>query len=74
MARYSTTPPYARERKALAWLERPKTSLEVAELLCLTPNHASALCRRLWLRGRVTRTPEKRQYGGIVYRYEAVKE
>lgn len=72
MARYSTTPPYARERKALAWLEQPKTSLEIAALLRLTPNHASALLRRLWLRGKVERTPEPRR-GGVIYRYAAVK-
>jgi hypothetical protein len=68
VARYSTTAPYAREDRALAWLRTaPRTSRQIADLLGLTPNHGAALCRRLWLRGKVVREP----IDGYQYRYRA---
>jgi DNA-binding CsgD family transcriptional regulator len=62
MARFTTTPCYKRERAALEWLKRPKTSTQIADLLGLTPNHGAALCRRLWLRGKAERTGTRKQY------------
>lgn len=71
MARHTTTPPYKREQSALAWLNAPRTSGQIAELIGVTPNHASALLRRLWLRGKAERSPSPRR-GGVFYRYVRV--
>ena len=39
---------YNRQQRALAWIETtPRTSAQIAALLDITPNHASALLRRM---------------------------
>lgn len=62
MARFTDTPKYARERAALAWLNVPRTSVQVAKLIGVTHNHAAALCRRLWMRGLAIREGDRRAY------------
>lgn len=47
--------PGAIERAALAWLSRPRTSVQIAALVGTTPNAASVTLRRLWRAGRLAR-------------------
>lgn len=66
MAYKSTTRRYEVESKVLAWLShRPHTSREIADLLGISPNHASATLCRLFKRGKVVRDG-RRSFG---YRY-----
>lgn len=63
MAYHSTTRRFEVENKVLAWLShRPCTSRELADLLGISPNHASATLCRLYRRQKVTRTGA-RSYG-----------
>lgn len=62
MARGTDTPKGVREEQALAWLGVWRTSRQIADLLGITPNHASALCRRLWIRGDVERAGRRPEF------------
>lgn len=69
MPRTADSPrPGTRERQALAWLGAWRTSGQLAPLIGVTPNHASALLRRLWMRGRLTRE----RASGVTFRYRKV--
>lgn len=70
MPRHGASPsPGTRERQALAWLAVWRTSGQLAPLIGVTPNHASALLRRLWLRGQLARE----RVAGVQFRYRKVQ-